>query len=218
VDGQARPLRTRPVRHTEGDARGALLRFGRYACAPTSGLCVRRDVLLALLPIEPIEGVDTADTYLTVGAAFLGPVGAVREASYRYRIHGSNMQVGRSDLDFLIRQRRATLAAVRRWAQAQGVDGRALRPGRVDPELTALEAAAGREVPLRRRLRALVGTVGEVVGLRLTPTDAALTVLSRAVMLAAPGQGPRMIRLGPGEYVRVVVLRRPPSRGLPLDG
>src|SRR5690606_4749442 len=108
------------------------------------------------------------------------------------------------------RQRLATVEHVRRSAAARGLT---YRGPETDPEVVALEAVAGRPARSGVRLRALWETVRESLALRRQPVDAVLTVLARAVMLFLPSRGEEVIRHGPGELLRVHVLRRPPARG-----
>ena len=78
------------VRLDEGDVRPRLLATGGYSTTVTSGLALRRDALLRVLPIPEEPYRQGADGYLVRAIAFLGPVQAVDRPLARYRQHGAN--------------------------------------------------------------------------------------------------------------------------------
>ena len=77
------------VRLEEGDVRERILKTGGFETTVTSGLALRRDALLRVLPIPELfrQG---ADGYLVRAMAFLGPVQAIDQPLTRYRRHGEN--------------------------------------------------------------------------------------------------------------------------------
>ncbi len=74
----------------EGDLRGRMLATGGYTAVVTSGLALRRDALLRVLPIPEDRFRQGADGYLVRAIAFLGRVQAIDEPLGYYRIHGGN--------------------------------------------------------------------------------------------------------------------------------
>lgn len=78
------------VRLEEGDLRQRLLSSGGFDTTVTSGLALRREVLLKVLPIPEEQFRQGADGYLVRAIAFLGPVQAIDRALTRYRRHGDN--------------------------------------------------------------------------------------------------------------------------------
>jgi hypothetical protein len=78
------------VRLDEGDVRPRLLATGGFSTTVTSGLALRRDALLRVLPIPEGSYRQGADGYLVRAIAFLGPVQAVDRPLARYRRHGEN--------------------------------------------------------------------------------------------------------------------------------
>ena len=94
ADAEGRQVRgTAPppeVRLDEGDVRAALLTHGAYSVALTSGLALRRDELLAVLPIPEDRFMGAAEGYLVRAIAFLGPIQAVDRPLALYRRHGTN--------------------------------------------------------------------------------------------------------------------------------
>jgi hypothetical protein len=79
------------TRLAEGDVREQLLASGGFAVTVTSGLAVRRDAILRILPVPEPEFRLGADGYVVRALAFLGPLQAVDQPLSRYRLHGANM-------------------------------------------------------------------------------------------------------------------------------
>lgn len=72
--------------------------FVPYMASPTSGLIIRRDLALSLLPL-PTEHVRvSADDFVIMGAALLGKVIAIPHVLGCYRVHGENGWYGKSVL------------------------------------------------------------------------------------------------------------------------
>jgi len=94
MDAQGRDVRgTVPapwIRLDEGDVRERMLTTGAYSTTVTSGLALRRDALLRVLPIPEDRFRQGADGFLVRAVAFLGPVQAVDRPLARYRRHGNN--------------------------------------------------------------------------------------------------------------------------------
>jgi glycosyltransferase involved in cell wall biosynthesis len=81
------------IRLDEGDVRPRMLATGGYSTTVTSGLALRRDALLRVLPIPEERFRQAADGFLVRAIAFLGPVQAVDRPLARYRRHGENDSV-----------------------------------------------------------------------------------------------------------------------------
>jgi glycosyltransferase involved in cell wall biosynthesis len=72
--------------------------FLPYMASPTSGLVLRRDLALSLLPL-PTEHVRlSADDFVVRGAALMGKVVGIPDVLATYRIHGENGWCGKSRL------------------------------------------------------------------------------------------------------------------------
>ncbi|MGB6298201.1 MAG: glycosyltransferase [Rivularia sp. (in: cyanobacteria)] len=108
-----------PTFFNQGDVTHLLLKWGRYAWAVTSALAYRRSVLDKVLPFpkRPRGG----DTYLTATVPFYGNIGYIKEPLMFYRHHGSNMNVGSSDLKHLIQQREDTAKCINKAAIKLGL-------------------------------------------------------------------------------------------------
>jgi glycosyltransferase involved in cell wall biosynthesis len=74
----------------EGDVCQRMLATGGYSVTVTSGLALRRDALLSVLPMPEGPFRYAADGFLVRAMAFLGPVQVVDRPLTRYRVHGSN--------------------------------------------------------------------------------------------------------------------------------
>lgn len=79
----------------EGDVSEQMLATGGYSVTVTSGLALRRDALLAILPIPEGPFRYAADGFVVRAMAFRGPVQALDRPLTRYRVHASN-EVGLS--------------------------------------------------------------------------------------------------------------------------
>lgn len=72
--------------------------FVPYMASPTSGLVLRRDLALKLIPL-PTKGVRfSADDFVIRGAALLGEVIGIPDVLATYCIHGDNGWCGKSHL------------------------------------------------------------------------------------------------------------------------
>lgn len=70
-------------------------RFLPYMASPTSGLVLRRDLALRLIPL-PTQNVRTcADDFMVRGAALLGHVTGIPDVLATYRVHGDNAWYGK---------------------------------------------------------------------------------------------------------------------------
>lgn len=74
----------------DGDVSERMLATGGYSVTVTSGLALRRDALLAILPMPEGPFRYAADGFVVRAMAFLGPVQAIDRPLTRYRVHGSN--------------------------------------------------------------------------------------------------------------------------------
>lgn len=72
--------------------------FVPYMASPTSGLVIRRELALSLIPL-PTEHVRfSADDFVVRGAALLGRVIGIPDVLASYRVHGENAWYGKSPL------------------------------------------------------------------------------------------------------------------------
>jgi glycosyltransferase involved in cell wall biosynthesis len=72
--------------------------FVPYMSSPTSGLVLRRDLALRLIPL-PTEHVRySADDFIVRGAALLGTVVGIPDVLATYRVHGENAWYGKGAL------------------------------------------------------------------------------------------------------------------------
>ena len=88
---------TRPLRAelSDGDVRGRLRSTARHVAPATSGVCIRRDVVLSLIPMATRTFREAADAYLTFGATLAGPVVGIEETLGYYRIHSGGQYLKR---------------------------------------------------------------------------------------------------------------------------
>ena len=70
-------------------------RFVRFVGSPTSGLAIRRDLALRLIPLptDPIRF--SADDFIVRGAALLGQIVGIPDVLATYRVHGKNAWYGK---------------------------------------------------------------------------------------------------------------------------
>lgn len=93
VDADGRVIDAYPPREVgweDGDVTEALLTRGRYATTVTSGLAFSRDVLEAVMPMDPEAFRQGGDGYLVSVAPLYGAVRSLDEALGAYRQHGGN--------------------------------------------------------------------------------------------------------------------------------
>lgn len=170
-----------------GDVVPLLLRFGRYRWGQTSQLSYPRRTLERLLPFpHPPEQLRWADTYLTVAAAFLGPVGAIGGEPLTYRRMHSDSDYHSSDIDKRMGFRELTAEYIARAAERRGI-------------LQRFELAADPDWVAYRLAKTGAATLG--ASLRLVRQswtfDAALGIPARhavrsAIRRAATAQSPEM--------------------------
>jgi glycosyltransferase involved in cell wall biosynthesis len=67
-----------------------------YMASPTSGLVIRRELALCLLPLPTVRV--SADDFVVFGAALLGKVIGIPDVLASYRVHGKNAWYGKSPL------------------------------------------------------------------------------------------------------------------------
>jgi glycosyltransferase involved in cell wall biosynthesis len=70
-------------------------RFLPYVGSPTSGIAIRRDLALRLIPLPTRHVRSSADDFVVRGAALLGQVIAIPDVLGSYRIHGENQWYGK---------------------------------------------------------------------------------------------------------------------------
>jgi glycosyltransferase involved in cell wall biosynthesis len=153
------------IRLDEGDVRPRLLATGTFSTTVTSGLALRRDTLLRVLPIPEDRFRQGADGFLVRAIAFLGPVQAVDRPLARYRRHGENdSEIGpsreqlaagfRKKITFL----RNEFEAVKELAREHGLSARE-DLGEHDPDYLFLRLCslavdrAGHPLPDKSRMR-----------------------------------------------------------------
>jgi glycosyltransferase involved in cell wall biosynthesis len=73
-----------------GDLRQKMLETGGFSTTVTSGIALRRDALLQVLPVPEESFRSGADGYLVRAIAFLGPVHAIQRPLGRYRRHSES--------------------------------------------------------------------------------------------------------------------------------
>jgi glycosyltransferase involved in cell wall biosynthesis len=69
-------------------------RFLPYVAAPTSGLAIRRDLALRLLPLPTQHVRSSADDFIVRGASLIGQVIGIPNVLATYRVHGKNAWFG----------------------------------------------------------------------------------------------------------------------------
>jgi glycosyltransferase involved in cell wall biosynthesis len=70
-------------------------RFFPYAASPTSGLVIRRDLALRLMPLPTQYVRSSADDFIVRGACLLGRVIGIPDVLGTYRNHGENLWYGK---------------------------------------------------------------------------------------------------------------------------
>ena len=213
IDGGGAPIsrdRTRFPRRlgrhmplNEGDVRRQLFRWNRYGYAITSGLSYPRWVLEAMTPMPAeFEGRSTYfDTWATVAAAFLGPVGRVDEVLMDYRVHGANAAGGSVDFGRFLSCWTTTGRLVDHWARRTG-DPRRSDVGTRDNRITVFGYLNGTPVPLRRRLRAVLATPVEMLDIGADAVESVISTCERLVMSCSRSQGAEVKRLGFRRWAR----------------
>jgi hypothetical protein len=143
------------IRLDEGDLRDRMLRTGGFSTTVTSGLALRRDVLLQVLPIPEDVFRQGADGYLVRAIAFHGVVQAIDRPLTRYRRHGENdSDLGRSPESVAVGLRkriefaRNELGAVPQLARAHGLEAAAAL-GENNPEYLFVRLASVKVEPAR---------------------------------------------------------------------
>jgi glycosyltransferase involved in cell wall biosynthesis len=71
-------------------------RFVPYVGSPTSGLVIRRDLALRLMPLPTQYVRSCADDFVVRGAALIGEIVGIPDVLGNYRVHGENAWYGRS--------------------------------------------------------------------------------------------------------------------------
>lgn len=70
-------------------------RFVRFVGSPTSGLVIRRDLALRLIPLPTGHVRFSADDFIVRGAALLGQIIGIPDVLATYRVHGENAWYGK---------------------------------------------------------------------------------------------------------------------------
>jgi glycosyltransferase involved in cell wall biosynthesis len=70
-------------------------RFVRFVGSPTSGLVIRRDLALGLIPLPTEHTRFSADDFLVRGAALVGEIIGIPDVLATYRVHGENAWYGK---------------------------------------------------------------------------------------------------------------------------
>jgi hypothetical protein len=197
---------SRRIPLNDGDVRRRLFRWNRYGYAVTSGLSYPRSVLEEMTPMpERFEGRSTYfDTWSTVAAAFLGPVGRIDEPLMDYRVHGSNAAGGSVDFARFVSCWTTTGRLVDHWAERAG-DPRRSAVDRRDRRLTLFRFLDGEPVPVRHRVGSVVVSPVEMLHIGAGGVEAVLRTLERAVMASSRRHGEAVKRLGLRRWVREVV-------------
>jgi hypothetical protein len=190
----------------DGDVRGRLFRWNRYGYAVTSGLAYRRRVLEEMTPMpSQFEGPSTYfDTWSTVAAAFLGPVGSIDEPLMDYRVHGSNAAGGSIDFARFVSCWTMTGRLVDHWAERTG-DPRRSDVDHRDGRLVLFRFLGGEPVPVRQRIRSVAVAPIEMLDVGAGVVETATSTLERLVMACSRRQGAVVKRLGLRRWARDVV-------------
>jgi glycosyltransferase involved in cell wall biosynthesis len=190
----------------DGDVRAQLFRWNRYGYAVTSGLSYPRWVLEEMTPMpERFEGRSTYfDTWSTVAAAFLGPVGSIDAPLMDYRVHGANAAGGSIDFGRFVSCWTMTGRLVDHWARRSGDPRRASVEQR-DGRLALFRFLDGEDVPLRRRLRAVAVAPIESVDIGAGAVETTVSALERIVMACSRRHGAAVKRLGLRRWARDAV-------------
>lgn len=202
VDSQGRAIGSGSKRHSQGDVRSLLLRWGRYSMGITSTLAYRRNALVQVLPIP--ERAVGADTYLTAAIPFLGSVGAIEEPLTYYRIHGQNRQAHQDNIDFLIWQRQLNASFINQWAAKTGVADR-FNLAR-DADYRSLQAAVAGERNWTEILQVSWLSLCESFAIGRSPKDTLERLLRRGICTFSPNAGRGVLRLGLRRYLRAQFL------------
>ena len=70
-------------------------RFVRFVGSPTSGLVIRRDLALRLIPLPTDHVGFSADDFIVRGAALVGEIIGIPDVLATYRVHGENAWYGK---------------------------------------------------------------------------------------------------------------------------
>jgi hypothetical protein len=206
VAGRIRLTRRMPL--NDGDVRGRLFRWNRYGYAVTSGLSYPRRVLeeMTPMPVE-FEGRSTYfDTWSTIAAAFLGPVGSIDEPLMEYRVHGSNAAGGSTDFQRFVSCWLTTGRLVDHWAERVG-DPRRAAVERRDGRLVLFRFLAGESVPMRHRIKSVTVAPIEMMHIGGGAVETMLRTLERLVMACSRAQGAAVKRLGLRRWLHELVAR-----------
>jgi hypothetical protein len=206
--GAGRIRLTRRMPLNDGDVRGRLFRWNRYGYAVTSGLSYPRRVLEEMTPMpERFEGRSTYfDTWSTVAAAFLGPVGSIDEPLMDYRVHGSNAAGGSTDFQRFVSCWTTTGRLVDHWAERVG-DPRRSAVDKRDGRLVLFRFLAGESVPLRHRVKSVTVAPIEMMHIGAGAVETMLRTLERLVMACSRPHGAAVKRLGLRRWLSEFVAR-----------
>ncbi len=193
---------------SQGNVRELLLRRGKYAWGPTSGLSYRREALLKVLPIPARPR--AADTYLTATVPFYGEIGSIQEALMYYRLHGDNRRAHSDNIAYLIEQREDTTACINQAAANIGIGDRFDIQQDVDyRSLKALQLGGGTWV---EALQILWLSLQESFVIRRSWSDTLNRLLQRGICTLYPIEGKAILRLGLRGYLRLKLSRQEPNK------
>lgn len=189
---------------SRGDVHQLLLKWGKYASGIGSALAYRRSALDHAMPLRGDFGMDS---YLNATLPFYGEVGCVNEPLMYYRMHGSNVRAHSDNLPRLIKQREMTAMFIN---DAAAKTGRADRFDlRRDPDYQVYLAIQQGSIPLEKALQIIWLSIRESIGIRRSPRDTLIRLLSRGICALFPDQGPLILRYGLRNYVRSKVWVKP---------
>lgn len=189
---------------SQGDVRNLLLKCGKYAWGPTSGLAYRRSALQQVLPIP--KQPRAADTYLTATVPFYGEVGCINQPLMFYRMHGNNRRAHSDNLPYLLEQREDTAACINQAASRVGLSQRFDIQRDVDYRCFKALQLGG--VSWIEALQILWLSLQESLTIRRSPSDTLNRLLQRGICALFPSQGKAVLRLGLRCYVRHKLFNR----------